>query len=149
MSGLSSPRRERNQIEKLKLGPQDWMGMTLRNLIGKRCWLSWCLEEGSNLDTSPSKMQRTTWLRKFRWHCHFWAHCQAGPACCLPPYLPTPLSSAWIFSSNQKLSPGSAWDYTHVSFHIFQRRDWSQLLVAPVWRVRHIKGNISREQIGT
>ena len=46
MSGLSSPRRERNQIEKLKLGPQDWMGMTFRNLIGKRCWLSWCLGKG-------------------------------------------------------------------------------------------------------
>ena len=30
-------------MEKLKLGPQDWMGMTFRNLIGKRCWLSWCL----------------------------------------------------------------------------------------------------------
>ena len=49
MSGLSSPRRERNQIEKLKLGPQDWMGMTFRNLIGKRCWLSWCLGKDHSL----------------------------------------------------------------------------------------------------
>ena len=169
MSGLSSPRRERNQMEKLKLWPQDWMGMTFRNLFGKRCWLSWCLGEGSHFETSLPPMQQARklqatlegcnpklWITYSLTHSLTGVKCRAtGVAknspdwesfCGIVISEPTVKhvqhvdllhtsqhlkSSPWIFSSNQKLSPGnitqstgSQKEYSNTHSSIWKKSSW-------------------------
>ena len=153
MSGLSSPRRERNQMEKLKLGPQDWMGMTFRNFMGKRCWLSWCLGKGLHLKLFFLFSTESHLTEKVSVTLSFLSPLSSRSSMLsssIPP-------NTWEDHEHVPFKvchlPGSAWDCTHGSFHIFRTRDWLQLLVSPVWGVKHIEGMykciLSRVQIVT